>query len=72
MLIFDHCSPYKVPLEIWTTVVGQMLHNPKEEYRNSQKHEETGNKPELNVGLSVILIKLPYQNGKDYNQNQTI
>ena len=52
--------------------LSNVLHISQEEYRNSQKHEETGNKPELNVGLSVILIKLPYQNGKDYNQNQTI
>ena len=63
-------APDNVPLQVWPSVVCEVLNQPKQEHRDTEQHEQACNKPQRHVDPRIGLFQLPYKDGQHHQEDQ--
>ena len=65
-------APDNVPLQVWPSVVCEVLHQSKQEDRDTEHHEQACNKPQRHMDPRIGLFQLPYKDGQHHQENQNV
>ena len=56
-------------LQVWLSVVQQVLREAQQKYRESQQHEYSSHKPRLKLVLSMLIIEFINQQGQEHQED---